>query len=216
MAAPFDLTNARTFWLPTAVLTVGCAANFFVGAQRTMTLTAPLTTLPMEVEGHQGVDTPIGEEEARVAGATTSLLRAFTRDSSEFQIYVGFYASQKQGKTIHSPKNCLPGAGWEPLESRRETVATATGTEIRVNRFVIANKTRQALVYYWYQGRGRTESSEYQVKFDLMRDSALKRRSDEALVRLVIPLRGNLPEAEAMARRIVSELYGDLTSILPG
>ena len=26
---------------------------------------------------------------------------------------------------IHSPRNCLPGAGWEPLDERRAIVATS-------------------------------------------------------------------------------------------
>ena len=214
MASP-SLTVRQLSWLPALVLGIGGGANWLVGAQRTMDLSAPLATLPIEIEGHQGVDTPIDPEEARVAGATTSLLRAYVQDSSEFQIYVGYYASQRQGKTIHSPKNCLPGAGWEPLESRRETIAGPAGAEIQVNRFVIANKNRQALVYYWYQGRGRTESSEYRVKLDLMRDSALRRRSDEALVRIVVPLRGDAASADQMARRLITRLHTELQGILP-
>lgn len=209
------MSDFRVSWIPAAVLSVGCAANLFIGAQHTMELAAPLTTLPTEIEGHAGTDGVIPEEERRVAGTTHSILRGYSRDSSHFQIYVGFYASQKQGKTIHSPKNCLPGAGWEPLESRRETVAAGDGSAIKVNRFLIANKNQQALVYYWYQGRGRTESSEYKVKFDLMRDSAIRRRSDEALVRLVVPLRGNVAEAEVLARHMVTRFHGELLGILP-
>lgn len=210
------MTTRSSPWLPAVLLGAGCLLNFSVDAQRTMSLAAPLNSLPMELSGFQGQDFPISAEEARVAGTTTSVLRVYSRDTtSNFSVYVGYYARQRQGKTIHSPKNCLPGAGWEPLESRREIVLREDGSQVRVNRFVIAKKNQRALVYYWYQGRGRTEANEYQVKLDLIRDSALRRRSEEALVRIVVPLSGDLSEAEALARRTIRELYPELVRLLP-
>jgi EpsI family protein len=89
-----------------------------------------------------------------------------------------------QGKTIHSPKNCLPGAGWETLQGGVRTV-DVNGQQYAMNRFLLSNKGAQALVYYWYQGRGRIEASEYKVKLNLLRDAALHGRTEEALVRIV-------------------------------
>lgn len=214
MALP-RLSDLRVTWLPAAILGVGCLANGFINAQRTIPLVAPLGALPTSFEDYHGRDNSISPEEARVAGASSSLFRVYTRDSSSFSVYVGYYESQRQGKTIHSPKNCLPGAGWEPLESRRDVVRGLAGEGIKVNRFLVANRTQQALVYYWYQGRGRTEANEYQVKLDLIKDSALRRRSDEALVRIVVPLEGNREGADALARRVVARLHAELGKILP-
>jgi EpsI family protein len=181
-----------------------------------MPLAAPLAELPRVLAGHTGTDVTINPDEVRVAGTTASLLRVYSRDSSSFSVYVGFYERQQQGKTIHSPKNCLPGGGWEPLESRRETIAAGDGP-IRANRFVIANKEAQALVYYWYQGRGRTEANEYRVKLDLIRDAALRRRSEESLVRIVVPLGADrtAAAADSLARAVAVELYAALTRVLP-
>ena len=39
---------------------------------------------------------------------------------------------------------------------------------------------------YWYEGRGRVEANEYAVKWDLLRDAALRRRTKETLVRVVV------------------------------
>ncbi|MEZ4588516.1 MAG: EpsI family protein [Gemmatimonadales bacterium] len=215
MGAPF--VTGRRVWWPSMLLGVGCLLNFSVAAQRTMELQAPLTTLPRELGGYTGEDLPIPDDQARVAAASSSLLRLYTRDSANFSVYVGFYARQRQGQTIHSPKNCLPGSGWEPLASRREVVPTPDG-EIRANRFLIANRSEQALVYYWYQGRGRTESNEYKVKVDLVRDAALRRRSEESLVRVVVPLPTDTTRfgaADSLARAVAVEVHHALQSILP-
>ena len=203
-------------WIPAAILGVGCLLNLTISAQRSMPLVQPLTAVPVMLEGHRATEVPISEAEARVAGVSEFVNRVYDADSaSRFFVYVGYYPSQRQGQTIHSPKNCLPGAGWEPLESRRDTLPGADGTPIRVNRFVIANKEQRALVYYWYQGRGRTEANEYRVKLDLIRDAALRRRSEEALVRIVVPIRGEAAQADSLARRVAADLYGSLVGILP-
>jgi len=215
MGAP--LLSGRQAWWPSLLLGAGCLLNLSVTAQRTMDLQEPLSELPPTLAGYEGTDRPIPDDERRVAGASASILRVYSRDSSNFSVYVGFYARQRQGQTIHSPKNCLPGGGWEPLESRRELVP-APGGPIKANRFLIANRSEQALVYYWYQGRGRTESNEYKVKVDLIRDAAFRRRSEESLVRIVVPLTADpasITTADSLARTVAVEVYEALHSILP-
>ena len=101
---------------------------------------------------------------------------------------MGYYDYQVQGKTIHSPRNCLPGAGWEVLQGGTTPVDVAGGRRYQVNRFLLANGRAKALVYYWYQGRGRVEANEYRVKWNLLRDAAISGRTEESLVRIVLPL----------------------------
>lgn len=214
--------GALTRWLPATILGVGCLLNLTISAQRSMPLVQPLTAVPAMLAGHRGSDVPMSEEEARVAGVTSFLNRVYDSQTpagtapERFFVYVGYYPSQRQGRTIHSPKNCLPGAGWEPLESHREEIPAPQGRALKVNRFLIANKEQRAVVYYWYQGRGRTESSEYRVKLDLIRDSALRHRSEEALVRIVVPVTGgDSARADRLAREAAADLYRSLVSILP-
>jgi EpsI family protein len=189
--------------VPAAILTAGCILNLSVVAQRSMPLRNPLRSMPPTLD------------QVKVAGTTSSLLRVYQRDTTlAFSVYVGYYDRQRQGRTIHSPKNCLPGGGWEPLESREEQVQTSVGL-VRLNRFVIAKKNDRALVYYWYQGRGRTESNEYRVKLDLIRDSALKRRSEEALVRIVMPIGSSNAAPDSLGHAVVQELAQQLENVLP-
>ena len=132
-----------------------------------------------------------------------------------FSIYVGYYDEQRQGKSIHSPKNCLPGDGWEAVEASAVAVPTAAGT-VTVNRYRVAKHNYEALVYYWYQGRGRVAYNEFRVKLDLLRDAALHGRTEEALVRIVVPIQGNdVATADRLARVLVSPLVADMDRVLP-
>ncbi|MGH7631235.1 MAG: exosortase C-terminal domain/associated protein EpsI [Gemmatimonadales bacterium] len=203
-------------YVPAAILGIGC---LLLGAgntqQASMPLAAPLSTLPTEIAGHAGRDRAISDAEQRVAGMSSYVFRSFSRDGVlAFSVYVGYYDRQVQGKTIHSPKNCLPGAGWEVVAATEDRVDGARGP-VPVNRYMLVNKGQKAVVYYWYQGRGRVESNEYRVKLQLLRDSALRGRSEEALVRVVVPVFGTEDEAVALARRVSAQLVPEVFRVLP-
>jgi EpsI family protein len=205
-------------YLPGAVLAAGCLL-VAIGShsQQALPLRAPLSGLPAQFESYRGRDEKISADEQRVAGMSAYVLRSYTSDSTTaFTVYVGYYERQVQGRTIHSPKNCLPGAGWEAVSAAEQTLATTTGP-VRVNRYLLVNKQQRALVYYWYQGRGRVEANEYRVKLQLLRDSALRGRSDEALVRVVVPLRTGADEqaASELGARVSSSLIPRVAEVLP-
>lgn len=204
-------------WIPGGLLSVGCLFTLFIDRQQEVPLAAPLSSLPTVVAGHRGTDRPITEEEQRVAGMTNYSFRTFSQDSLiAFTVYVGYYDHQTQGKTIHSPKNCLPGSGWEALAQSQKTVVTPDRPET-VNRYLLQNGQEQALVFYWYQGRGRVAANEYRVKWELLRDAALRGRSEEALVRIVVPITKDLNEAgaEQLAARVAGELIPSVYKVLP-
>jgi EpsI family protein len=205
-------------WIPALVLLLGCLALAAVNRQVVMPLVRPLEqALPDSLLGMGSVDQAINPEELEISGVSEYAFRIFgaEQDSVRLSVYVGYYEAQSQGKTIHSPKNCLPGAGWEPLEQESITI-DAQGYRFPVNRYVLENKGTRALVYYWYQGRGRVSANEYLVKWEQIRDRALKGRSDEALVRIVIPVSPKLPLASAdsiaveVSKRIVRPIYSSL------
>jgi EpsI family protein len=173
---------------PAIVLASGVLLTSGVRTQSTMALASPLRAMPPEMGGISGIDQPISADEQRVAGMSDYLYRVFPLDSvSRFTVYVGYYPSQTSGRTIHSPRNCLPGAGWQTL-TNTPTLLAVGGRAAQVNRVLIANGNSQAVVYYWYQGRGRVAWNEYRVKWDLLRDAALYGRSEEALVRVLVPV----------------------------
>ena len=208
------MRSVLTRYLPVAVLSVGIAFLLKIGGQSVTPLRGSLDSLPRDMAGYSGVDQKVSDEERRVAGMDQYLMRAYARDSSHFSLYIGYYKAQTQGKSIHSPKNCLPGAGWEPVESSTRSLATGD-RQVTVNRYLLEKGGSRAVVYYWYQGRSRVSWNEYGVKWELLRDKALYGRSEEALVRIVVPLDPAQPgSADSLASRIASDLIPRLFEIL--
>lgn len=209
--------------IPVAVLGAGVLLISGMREQYATSPRTPMAAISKTYAGLEAKDMVVPEDERKIAGMTDYSLRSFGPDSAPaFSVYVGYYDRQVQGKSIHSPKNCLPGAGWEIMETARlplpSTVRGAT-----VNRVLLANKGVRALVYYWYQGRGRVESSEYVVKWNLMRDAALYGRTEEALVRIVLPvtsrseeeLRASIAKADQLSATLVPTLVSDVGRAMP-
>ncbi len=73
----------------------------------------------------------------------------------------------------------------------------------------------RALILYWYQGRGRVQADEYAVKWQLLRDSALRGRSEEALVRIVMPITQSEEDAFERAADLASVVMQALQVALP-
>lgn len=215
-----------TPWVPAAVLAAGLALVLSAGRQEVAPLARPLAELPRTIAGTPSDERPLTAEEIKVAGVSDYLFRIFRRDStSAFSVYVGYYESQATGKTIHSPRNCLPGAGWQVVESGTQELAMR-GAPVTVNRYIIANGPLQAVVLYWYQGRGRVSHSEYGVKWELLRDAATRGRTEEALVRVMVPIapsrgfsetdwRDRRLEAEALAATVAGEVLPLVDGALP-
>lgn len=205
-------------WAPAVILGVGAVFGTGISLQRAMPLRAPLASaIPAALDGFTGRDIRLADAEAQVAGVSDYLLRDYSVSdsaSTAFSVYVGYYESQTQGRTIHSPKNCLPGAGWEALAS---TVAEVPGPSgpVTVNRYMLQRGTLRAVVLYWYQGRGRVEANEYRVKWHLLWDAAVTQRSDEALVRIVVPFERDEDAAVALAERVAATILPAVDAALP-
>ncbi len=204
---------------PALVMLIGALAQGGVEPERALALVRPLTEFPDQLAGYRaGAARELSSGEQRVLGSGEYLLRTYDSGEGNFDIFIAFYPRQESGSSIHSPRNCLPGSGWEPVGHERVSAPTPYGPG-RVNRYVVEHESgSRALVYYWYQGRGRVAASEYTVKRDLLRDAVFRRRTDEALVRLVFPLpRGEeeLASPDGQAVRAVHETIRHLASHLP-
>lgn len=119
------------------------------------------------------------------------LLADFARaDGTVVSLYSAYYGSQRKGKTVHSPRTCIPGGGWKITEFTQQELdgLQVNRQPLRVNRAVIQLHDQRQLVYYWFQQRGRVITNEYFVKWYLFRDALTMNRSDGALVRVTTTL----------------------------
>jgi EpsI family protein len=131
--------------------------------------------------------------------------------------YVAYFKTQRTGQTPHSPKNCLPGSGWEPL--KEGVISLPVGVDpgsITVNRYLVSRGENTSVVLYWYQTRKRVIASDYSAKIWLVLDSIRYHRSDTALVRVIVPVvNGNGDLATETAVDFVKGMFPLLQSYLP-
>jgi exosortase D (VPLPA-CTERM-specific) len=139
----------------------------------------------------------------------------YNLDRRWIHLYVAYYQSQRQGSTIHSPKNCLPGAGWQPVESGRIVIPIEGREPLEVNRYIVQKGMEKHLVLYWYQSHGRVVASEYWAKFYLVIDAIRMNRTDGALVRVISPIRESQHKAEQQAIEFTKALFPLLNRHLP-
>lgn len=151
--------------------------------------------------------------------ATLSVLRASDYLMRDYRgvggvvgnFYVGYYATQRDGATYHSPLNCLPGSGWVMSSPAQVTISPEGQTPFQANRYIIQNGANKQLLVYWYQGRGRTTPSEYWGKIYTVIDSVRLRRSDGAMVRVMVPV----GISEATALEAATNLSASAAKALP-
>jgi EpsI family protein len=202
------------------------ASGVIARAQRTEAIPSrqPFTALPMAFSDWKGrEEPPLSDKELAVLGADDYLLRLYSGPRKVAGLYIGYWETQKRGDTVHSPLNCLPGSGWQPVSNRPLRVAVngraAASTEIEVNRYVIQKGLDRQLVLYWYQSHGRVVASEYWGKFYLVADAVRFGRSDTAIVRVVAPIADSTQDAERAAERnaveFVQQLFPALSEFIP-
>ena len=159
-----------------------------------------------------GGDEQFDNQTLAVLRSSDYLLRNYRgADGRVVNFYVGYYASQRDGATFHSPLNCLPGAGWVMNDPGTITITPEGRVPFVANRYLIQNGLHKELLVYWYQGRGRAVASEYWGKVYTVVDSVRKRRSDGAMVRIMTPVDGS----ESKALQAAVDLAARSSTFLP-
>ena len=144
---------------------------------------------------------PIDPTVAEVLGADdTIVVNLSSPEGDVFNLYMAYLDAQRDGRSWHSPRQCIPGGGWKIARHTIERAKTASGEAFTYNRMIIENRDSKQLVYYWYDQRGRKVANEFVMKFWLIIDAVTRKRSDGAMVRLITPVLDNMTVAEADAK----------------
>ena len=164
-------------------------------------------------------DVPMEKEVQEVLKADDTLNRVYVNASrtDSAYLFIAYFKTQRYAQAPHSPKNCLPGSGWEPVETGRQTINVAGwNAPIVTNRYVVEHGDEKSVVLYWYQTHHRIIASEYWAKFWLVVDSIRYRRSDTSLVKIVVPVRdNNVGAATATGVQFIEVLFPSLLRQLP-
>ncbi len=179
-------------------------------------LVAPLAAFPLTVGPWRMVQEGVIDQDTRdILKADDIVTRFYGGPGGEANLFVAYFKTQRQGQSPHSPKNCLPGSGWQPSATGRIDVPVPGGP-IHINQYVVSKGEAQSVVLYWYQSQGRVIADEFAAKFYLISDSIRHHRSDTALVRVVVSIpEGKTPQAEKVATDFVQAFYPVVKAYLP-
>ncbi|MDM8522161.1 EpsI family protein [Desulfococcaceae bacterium HSG8] len=162
------------------------------------------STFPKQIHEWKGKQEYLSENINEVLGVDDYFLCNYRNPrGSWMNLYIGFYQSQREGDLIHSPKNCMPGSGWNIIRTSIEEIETDGGSypgKIKAIKLVTQKGRQKQITLYWFQSRGRIISSEYMQKIWLVIDSVTRHRTDGSFVRLITPVTGEEDEDAALNR----------------
>ncbi|SDT96665.1 exosortase C-terminal domain/associated protein EpsI [Desulfobacula phenolica] len=210
------MTYQRTITI-IIIMLVTAALTGFAGHSERILPNRPFSEFPLEIGHWKGNTSELDRKVYNILGLEDYILADYRKNSGEtVSLYVGFYQSQKQGDIIHSPKNCMPGAGWKIMDTTIETVAMAdTGKKIKTIKLLLQKGKEQQVVLYWFQSRGRIIYSEYMQKIWLVIDSVTKQRTDGSFVRLISPVTVDEGETIKVLKEFTKKVYPFLDEYIP-
>jgi exosortase D (VPLPA-CTERM-specific) len=177
------------------LLTVGTSAVWLLAPARAAILPEreALMHFPRATAGWVGERKLLDPLVEGTLGADDYISMDFFREgigAPSVDFFAAYYHKETDSGYLHSPTVCLPSAGWEVYRIEPVTLPLP-GTEfgqIRLNRTVIQKGLSRQLVYFWFEGRGRSLSNDIEAKFYTVADSLVRGRRDVGIVRLITPI----------------------------
>lgn len=203
------------FWAVALLLAGTALLLHFRGNRDLIPASEPLSQVPSTIAGRTGSDVPIDQETLDVLGVGDFLSRDYTQGGRSLPIglLIAYYPTQRTGVTMHSPKNCLPSAGWVFESSQYVDLNDASGKSHQVGEYIIANGDNRQFVIYWFQEHGRSIANEYLARVYLVKEAMQLNRTDGALVRVITPINAN--EGTSAARARAEAFTAQLIPMLP-
>ena len=224
------MPSAR-YWTVTLLMALATFVLYRRGDKDHVPVSTPLAQFPQQLDQRTSTDVPLDQNVLDVLGHGIFLNRVYsempgrdvgdaasaalehTRPPAAVALFIAYFPTQRTGQSIHSPQNCLPGAGWVFESAGVTEVKDATGRASQVGDYIISDGTNRDEVLYWYQSHGRAIASDYRAKLYMLADSIRYSRSDAALVRIVTPITGGEPREVAHERAV--EFASRLIPLLP-
>jgi EpsI family protein len=174
----------------------------------------PLQKFPSAIALWHSKDLPYEPDVVKEIGVDDYTNREYFGDGRPIELYIGYYKDQRSGDVIHSPKNCLPGSGWEPVRSTLLQIGSVD-KPVLVNEYIVEKGKSRDLVLYWYQTHGRIVASEYWAKFWLVADGVRHRSTDGAMIRIWTTAEDGEESAQTRATDFARRVYPQVSEFLP-
>lgn len=206
------------YWIMIVVLGVAACGMAMLSHGEATPPALPLAQFPKQIAGFSDMaDYTLDKDVLAVLQPSDYLSRVYFQPGfGEIGFYLAYFATQRTNASIHSPKNCLPGAGWQPEQSAIITLELDDGRKVPVNYYVIRKGLDEQLVLYWYQSHGRVIANEYIGRFYLVYDALRLNRTDAALIRITAPVvAGDEDGAKKRAFMFAKQVASDVDKIIP-
>ncbi|HEU4635619.1 MAG TPA: EpsI family protein [Edaphobacter sp.] len=201
------------FWTVAALMIVTLVLLVHRGDADNVPPSMPLSQMPTVIDGMTSQDIPLDEDVLAVLGKGDFLNRVYapppvqtvsTNSPASYPVglFIGYFATQRTGQSIHSPQHCLPGAGWTFESSRYTHIQDIRGEDFNVGEYIINNGETRQFVIYWYQAHGRSIANEYKAKAYMLADAIRYNRTDGALVRVITPIARSEQVSDARKRAV--------------
>jgi len=214
------MKGGARYWLMLAVLLGATTGMAYLSHGEATPPARPMSEFPTKIGAYASViEWPMDKETLDLLKVSDYINRGYWEPGMGkylMGLYIGYFRSQRTGAAIHSPKNCLPGAGWNPVQASVHQLSLDDGRRVPVNLYILRKGLDEELVVYWYQSHGRVVASEYWGKFYLVYDALRLNRTDAALVRITLPVE-NGDEAAARQRVLAfaKTITTDIDQVIP-
>jgi len=202
-----------------AVLILQAIGSYALSREPYMPTPPPLSSIPSQVDGwSQMSSVSIAPEALDMLGPDDYVARLYRdpQSATVAEVFVAYYKTQLREKNAHDPKVCLPGAGWNPTDSRVEQVPIpGSNRGIPVNYYEITKNTNREVVLYWFQTFNGVYTFEQQLKAHRVWDAIVDNRTDMALVRIIVPVTNRRQDATESATRLAQAMYTKMLAYFP-
>lgn len=204
---------SQKFIFTAGILLATLATAKFTERRNPASLTAPLSSIPTSLNGWTatGDETLPDQVEGKLA-ATSYLSRGYRKGETQLGLFIAYYEQQRAGESMHSPKHCLPGGGWEIWDYSNDLVPVGA-ERIKINKYFIQHSGQRNVMLYWYQSRQRIIASEYLGKLYLVKDAMLEGKTEGSIVRIIMQ---DQPGAVDTGLEFASKLIPEVQRCLGG
>jgi len=211
------MRSAR-FWVIVLLMTFSAMVLHVRGDVDKVPYSLPLNQLPRVIDDRTSTEVALDQETLDVLGKGDFLYRVYSTrpgatPTQPISLFIGYFPTQRSGQSIHSPQNCLPGAGWTFVSSGVTEFTDENGKQYRVGDYLITDGKQSQEVLYWYQMHGRSIANDYAAKLQTISDSIKYGRTDAALVRIITSV--DPAEGREHARERAVEFAKQLVPLLP-
>ena len=212
--------NTLRYWIVAVLMCVAAVVLYVRGDVDRVPPSEPLANLPMQIDSLTATNIPLDDEVLEVLGKGVFLNRLYkpaeqagSSSGIPISLFIGYFPTQRTGQSIHSPQNCLPGAGWSFLTSGTADLTDTNGQKYNVGEYLVSDGRSTQEVLYWYRIHGRSVASDYRAKLDTIADSIRYDRTDAALIRIITPVLPGEDRASAHDRAV--QFADKLVPMLP-